>query len=95
MADLPPPSESSDGGVSPDDGSSYRTPRWVKVFGTIALVVVLLLILLLFLGGPGGHGPRRHMSHDDAAGRSTTAIAADTQSGGAARSRAHRQGGDQ
>jgi hypothetical protein len=95
MADLPPPSESSDTGVSRDDGSSDRTPRWVKVFAAIALVVVLLLILLLFIWGPGGHGPRWHMSHDDAAGHSTTAITAEPQSGGAAGSRVHRQRGDQ
>jgi hypothetical protein len=37
------------------------TPRWVKVFGTIALVVVLLFVILLFTRGPGGHGPGRHM----------------------------------
>ena len=36
----------------PDTG----TPRWVKVFGIIALVVVLLVVSLLFTRGPGGHG---------------------------------------
>jgi hypothetical protein len=45
MADLPP---------------YPGTPRWVKVFGIIALVVVLLFIILMLLRGPGGHGPRRH-----------------------------------
>ena len=33
------------------------TPRWVKVFGLIALVLVLLLVVLLLTGG---HGPSRH-----------------------------------
>lgn len=37
------------------------TPRWVKVFGIIALVVVLLFFILLFTKGPGGHGPGRHI----------------------------------
>jgi hypothetical protein len=37
------------------------TPRWVKVFGTIALVVILLFVTLLFTRGPGGHGPHRHI----------------------------------
>jgi hypothetical protein len=37
------------------------TPRWVKVFGIIALVVVLLFVILLFTRGPGGHGPGRHI----------------------------------
>jgi hypothetical protein len=32
------------------------TPRWVKVFGIVALVVVLMLVLVLFLRGTGG-GP--------------------------------------
>jgi hypothetical protein len=47
------------------DPSSYpasephTTPRWVKVFGIIALVVVLLFVVLLF--APGSHGPGRHM----------------------------------
>jgi len=34
-------------------------PRWVKVFGIIALVVVLLVVVLLLTGG-SGHGPGRH-----------------------------------
>jgi hypothetical protein len=45
MADLPP---------------YPGTPRWVKVFGIIALVVVLLFVILMFTRGPGGHGPGRH-----------------------------------
>jgi hypothetical protein len=41
------------------------TPRWVKVFGIIALVVVLLFVFLMFTRGPGGHGPGdRGGSHD-------------------------------
>ena len=32
-------------------------PRWVKVFGLIALLVVVLLVVLLVTGG---HGPGRH-----------------------------------
>lgn len=38
------------------------TPRWVKIFGIIALAVVLLFFILLFTKGLGGHGPGRHMS---------------------------------
>ena len=30
--------------------STTGTPRWVKVFGIIALVVILLLVVLLFTG---------------------------------------------
>ena len=47
MADLSP---------DPDAG----TPRWVKVFGIIAVVVVLLFVVLLLVGG-GQHGPGRHL----------------------------------
>jgi TRAP-type C4-dicarboxylate transport system permease small subunit len=45
MADLPP---------------YLGTPRWVKVFGIIAVVVVLLFVILLIAGG-GQHGPGRHL----------------------------------
>jgi hypothetical protein len=45
----------------PDDDTG--TPRWVKVFGIIALAVVLLFVILLLTRGPGGgHGPSRHMA---------------------------------
>jgi hypothetical protein len=35
------------------------TPRWVKVFGIIALVVVVLLVVMI-IAGRGDHGPGRH-----------------------------------
>jgi hypothetical protein len=37
------------------------TPRWVKIFGIIALVLVLLVVIMMFIGG-GDHGPGRHIS---------------------------------
>lgn len=43
-----------------DDNAS--TPRWVKVFGIIALVVILLFVILLLTRG--SHGPGRHMRGD-------------------------------
>jgi hypothetical protein len=39
------------------------TPRWVKVFGVVALVLVLIVIVGLVTGG---HGPSRHMPSGDA-----------------------------
>ena len=45
---------------SPDISNAPGTPRWVKVFGIIALIVVLLVVLLMVAGG-GTHGPSRHM----------------------------------
>jgi hypothetical protein len=45
MADLPP---------------YPGTPRWVKVFGIIAIGLLLLVVILLLTGGPGRHGPGRH-----------------------------------
>jgi hypothetical protein len=35
-----------DTGVTPDRGSTTRIPRWVKVFGLIAMLVILLVIIL-------------------------------------------------
>lgn len=54
MADRPPYPDS--GEHSGDDG----IPRWVKVFGVIALVLVLLIVVVLLIGGGGGHGPGMH-----------------------------------
>ena len=60
MSDLPPyPDTGDDTGMGLDGGSTTGTPRWVKVFGIIALVVVLLVAIMLLTGG-GGHGPGRH-----------------------------------
>jgi hypothetical protein len=44
------------------DDDNPSTPRWVKVFGIIALVVILLLVILFFTRG--SHGPGRHMRGD-------------------------------
>ena len=67
MTDRPPypdTGDDTDTGVGPDRGSitstPHRTPRWVKVFGIIALVLVLLVVVKLLIGG-GGHGPGRHL----------------------------------
>jgi hypothetical protein len=57
MAD---PSPNRDTGVGPDDEPTTGMPRWVKVFGIIALIVVVLFVILLLTGGPGRHGPGRH-----------------------------------
>jgi len=51
MADPPGPDQG--------DEPSAGTPRWVKVFGVVALALVLLFVFLL-LTGPGSHGPGRH-----------------------------------
>ncbi|MBI4295994.1 MAG: hypothetical protein HY667_02615 [Chloroflexi bacterium] len=46
---------------SPYAGSNGSTPRWVKVFGIIALVLVLLFVILHLTGnspfGPSSHTP--------------------------------------
>jgi hypothetical protein len=66
MAD-PPPYADSNSDTGDDTGS---TPRWVKVFGIIALVVVLLFVILMFTRGPGGrHGPGRHIPSGDTRGQ--------------------------
>jgi hypothetical protein len=47
--------------VEPDRGSNASTPRWVKVFGIIALVLVLLVVVIMFTGVGGEHGPGGHI----------------------------------
>jgi hypothetical protein len=42
-----------------DPRSTEGTPRWVKVFGIVAIVVVVLFVVLLIVGVP--HNPGRHM----------------------------------
>ena len=37
------------------------TPRWVKVFGIIALVLALLVGIIVLTGVGGEHGPGRHL----------------------------------
>ena len=49
--------------LEPGHGSTSGTPRWVKVFGIIALVLVLLFVISLLAGvrhGPGLHTPSGH-----------------------------------
>lgn len=61
--DPPPYRDNGDGtGVGPDRGSTTGTPRWVKMFGIIALIVVVLFVILMFTRGLGGHGPGDHTS---------------------------------
>jgi hypothetical protein len=50
--------------AEPDPGSTSGMPRWVKVFGIIALVVALGLVIL-FVASGGEHGPRRHIPGDN------------------------------
>ncbi len=65
MAESPPHPDSYDdtGGHGP----TTATPRWVKVFGIIALVLILLVGVLLLTGG-GNHGPGRHTPSGEAGG---------------------------
>jgi ABC-type transporter Mla subunit MlaD len=54
MADRPPFPD-----ADIDTGDAGRTPRWVYVFGIVALVLIVLVVVLLLTGG-GNHGPGRH-----------------------------------
>ena len=40
------------------DTYSAGTPRWVKVFGIVALALVVVVVVLSLIRG--GHGPSRH-----------------------------------
>ncbi len=54
---MSPPHEGPDHRSTPSTPPS--TPRWVKVFGIIALVLGLLVGIMLLTGGE--HGPGRHL----------------------------------
>lgn len=66
MADSPPNAPlkraKSDSDAENEPGSTWadeRTPRWVKVFGIIALALVLIVAVIhLRGGGLHGHGMR-------------------------------------
>jgi hypothetical protein len=55
----PNPDPDHDRSPSPDRASTTGTPRWVKVFGLVALVVVVLFVVVMLVGG-GEHEPGRH-----------------------------------
>ena len=43
--------------AGPDRRSTYRTPRWVKVFAVIAIILILVFIILHLTGNSTGvHG---------------------------------------
>jgi uncharacterized cupredoxin-like copper-binding protein len=54
-------SPSPDASLEPGRGAKPGTPRWVKVFGLIALVLLGLVVLMLAGVFGEGHGPGRHM----------------------------------
>ena len=68
------PVDKEGNGDSVDDGAPHEgelivgAPRWVKVFGIIAVILIVLFLVLIFTRGPGGHGPRRHMSSASGSG---------------------------
>jgi hypothetical protein len=35
---------------------THRTPRWVKMFGIVALVLALLIVIIVLFGIGGPHG---------------------------------------
>jgi hypothetical protein len=41
---------SKNGGAQPDRRSNAGTPRWVKVFGIIALALLVLLVIMHLAG---------------------------------------------
>jgi len=61
--------------LEPGHGSTRGTPRWVKVFGIIALVLVLLFVISLLAGVR--HGPGLHSPSGDAGGSTRHASVAE------------------
>ena len=72
------PASSSEAGpeprARPDAGSRPPMPRWVKVFGLIALVLVVAVLTLMLTGVLGEHGPGRHLPGGDKPERHTPPI---------------------
>lgn len=60
MADTASGPDSAKSGMEPDRGSVTDTPRWVKVFGIVALVLVLAFVITHLTG--------KGFSHDDHTG---------------------------
>jgi hypothetical protein len=58
-----------------EESRAPATPRWVKVFGVIAILVALLIGLILFTGLGGQHGPQRHADGAGLAVRVVTSVA--------------------
>ncbi len=52
------------------DTDPVGTPRWVKVFGVIAIVAIALVVVML-IAGRGGHGPGRHAAALEGLGHRT------------------------
>jgi hypothetical protein len=48
-----------------EDAQTVGTPRWVKVFGIVALLVAVLVVVIVVTGRGGPHSPRRHSSSAD------------------------------
>ncbi len=57
MVGIPPSPDPADDRRAPSP--TPKTPRWVKVFGTIAFAVLVAFVILLMTGG--NHGPGRHL----------------------------------
>lgn len=68
MADSPqgPDATTDNPTVGRTPESPPGTPRWVKVFGIIAVILVLLISFALFTGLGGPHGPARHGASSNA-----------------------------
>jgi hypothetical protein len=49
-------------------GSIPATPRWVKIFGIIAIVLALFVLFVVLTGVGGPHGPGRHVPSGDVGG---------------------------
>jgi len=56
--------------VTEKENETAGTPRWVKVFGLVALVLVVPIVVML-IAGRGGHGPGRHATGIDGFGYET------------------------
>jgi uncharacterized cupredoxin-like copper-binding protein len=82
MAERPP---SPAAGAAPGREPAPGIPRWVKVFGIIALVLVVLVILMLTGVFGEGHGPGRHMGGAHGDGQASRGLGGPADAAAAAR----------
>ena len=62
---------SDDTRVRPPADRPPSTPRWVKVFATIAIILLLIFVFIQLTGVGGGHGPGRHTLSRDVGGQAS------------------------
>ena len=65
--------------MAESDARTAGTPRWVKIFASIALALLVVVVVMLATGRGGSHGPGRHAPSAGTTGTHTAPSGAHTQ----------------